>query len=133
MPEISAAPTPAPIHVRFFAAAAEAAGAQELRLPVPAEGIAVMELLADLPRMVREQGSSPGPAADSAAGDADRNPDERPERHSDHNSDDGAATLSLERVCARSSVLINGVRARTETSRVRPGDQLDVLPPFAGG
>ncbi|MBO0595004.1 MoaD/ThiS family protein [Nesterenkonia sp. E16_7] len=110
MTETSAATTPAPIHVRFFAAAAEAAGAQELRLPVPAEGIAVLELLADLPRMVREQGAS----TDAGAGS-------------------DATAPSLEKVCARSSVLINGVRARTETSRVRPGDQLDVLPPFAGG
>lgn len=106
------APTPAQINVRFFAAAAEAAGAQELRLPVPTEGIVVVELLAELPRMVREQGPSAGNDAGSGA-DSD--------------------APSLERVCARSSVLINGVRARTETSRVRPGDQLDVLPPFAGG
>lgn len=113
----SASPTPtstAPISVRFFAGAAEAAGAEELSLPVPAEGIAVVDLLAELPRLVRKQQST----AES--------PD-------DNHDDAGAAAPSLERVCARSSFLVNGVRAQPETARVHPGDQLDVLPPFAGG
>lgn len=104
----------APITVRFFAAAAEAAGAEELRLPVPAEGVAVVDFLTELPRMVRERGS----AADGSAGGPD---------------DDDASSPSLERVCARSSFLVNGVRARAEGARLHPGDQLDVLPPFAGG
>ncbi|MCH8564663.1 MoaD/ThiS family protein [Nesterenkonia sp. LB17] len=97
----------APISVRFFAAAAEAAGVEELRLPVPAEGVAVVDLLTELPRLVREQLST--------------------------TTNDGAAVSGLERVCARSSFLVNGVRARSETARLHPGDQLDVLPPFAGG
>ncbi|WP_255727126.1 MULTISPECIES: MoaD/ThiS family protein [unclassified Nesterenkonia] len=130
-PDTSAAPVPtsapsaapmtgAPISVRFFAAAAEAAGVEELRLPVPAEGVAVVDLLTELPRLVREQLSTTA-GGDDPAGDHDRN------------TNDGAAVPGLERVCARSSFLVNGVRARSETARLHPGDQLDVLPPFAGG
>ncbi|GAA1454531.1 MoaD/ThiS family protein [Nesterenkonia lacusekhoensis] len=40
---------------------------------------------------------------------------------------------SLERVCSRSSFLVNGVRTKRESGTLSPGDQLDVLPPFAGG
>ncbi|MCH8570284.1 MoaD/ThiS family protein [Nesterenkonia sp. AY15] len=108
--------------VRFFAAAAEAAGVEELRLPVPAEGVAVVDLLTELPRLVREQLSTTA-GGDDPAGDHDH----------DRNTNDGAAVPGLERVCARSSFLVNGVRARSETARLHPGDQLDVLPPFAGG
>ena len=104
---------PAAVRVRFFAAAAEAAGVEELRLLVPTKGIAVGNLLADLPRLVREQQST-APAGE----DQD---------------DAGAASPSLERVCARSSFLANGIRAQPETVRLDPGDQLDVLAPFAGG
>ena len=117
------------IHVRFFAAAAEAAGAEELRLQVPAEGVAVVDLLADLPRLVRAQQSSATSPAESPAGTSDGTP----AGNSDDTDDDGASAPSLERVCARSSFLVNGVRARVETARIHPGDQLDVLPPFAGG
>ncbi|MGJ9374285.1 MoaD/ThiS family protein [Nesterenkonia sp. CF4.4] len=113
-PDISAAL----ISVRFFAAAAEAAGAEELRLPVPADGVAVVDLLADLPRLVQDHRS----AADSTAGSSAGSPQA-----------DGASAPSLDRVCARSSFLVNGVRARAESARLHPGDQLDVLPPFAGG
>jgi molybdopterin synthase sulfur carrier subunit len=102
----------AEISVRFFAAAAEAAGAEELHLQVPADGVAVVALLTDLPRLVREQQSAAA-------------------HREEPQGDDDAA--SLERVCARSSFLINGVRTRAETAWLRPGDQLDVLPPFAGG
>lgn len=113
IPADSPASNPSSITVRFFAAAAEAAGAEQLQLEVPTQGVGVVDLLADLPRLVRlVQQQHPSP--------------ERSAR-------DDAASPSLERVCARSSFLINGVRARAETSRVHPGDQLDVLPPFAGG
>ncbi|GAA1158257.1 MoaD/ThiS family protein [Nesterenkonia sandarakina] len=109
-PATSPAASPTSISVRFFAAAAEAAGAEQLQLEVPAQGVGVVDLLADLPRLVRQQRPLP-----------------------QHPAHDDAASPSLERVCARSSFLVNGVRARPETTRVHPGDQLDVLPPFAGG
>lgn len=109
--------SPAMISIRFFAAAAEAAGAEELHLPAAAEGIAVVDLLADLPRLARAQQSATPSTTDSRGG----------------NHQGGAAAPSLERVCARSSFLVNGVRADAQTARLRPGDQLDVLPPFAGG
>ncbi|GFZ76747.1 MoaD/ThiS family protein [Nesterenkonia alkaliphila] len=39
----------------------------------------------------------------------------------------------LARVCGQSSCLVNGTRTRAEAGTVRPGDIVDVLPPFAGG
>lgn len=118
----SAAEAPsAPVSVRFFAAAAEAAGTEQLRLPVPAGGVAVVDLLAELPRLVRAQ----QPTADATEDSHDTTED----RHDDA----GVMSASLEQVCARSSFLVNGVRAQPETARLHPGDQLDVLPPFAGG
>lgn len=110
------------ITVRFFAAAAEAAGAEQLQLPLPtpapAEGVSLVDLLADLPQLVREQTFAPTAADDDAESTSDSAP---------------SAAPSLDRVCARSSFLVNGVRARAESTRLQPGDQLDVLPPFAGG
>ncbi|GAA1149734.1 MoaD/ThiS family protein [Nesterenkonia lutea] len=109
------------VTVRFFAAAAEAAGADQLQVrlpaPLPTGGVAVVDLLAELPRLVGDQQSAHSPDDDAAsASDSTR-----------------SGALSLERVCARSSFLINGVRTRAQSARLQPGDQLDVLPPFAGG
>lgn len=117
----AATASPAMVSVRFFAAAAEAAGAEELRLPVPTEGVAVVDLLAELPRLVRQQ-QEVTTTSSSSTTTSPR------DRH-----DDDAAAPSLERVCARSSFLVNGVRADAQTAQMHPGDQLDVLPPFAGG
>lgn len=109
------------ITVRFFAAAAEAAGAEQLQIPLPtplpAAGIALAELIADLPQLVRRQ-TAEHTADDDGAPTTVTSP---------------SAAPSLDRVCARSSFLVNGVRARAERTQVQPGDQLDVLPPFAGG
>lgn len=109
------------ITVRFFAAAAEAAGAEQLQIPLPtplpAAGISLAELIADLPQLVRQQ-TLEHTADDDGAPASDTSP---------------SAAPSLDRVCARSSFLVNGVRARAESTQVQPGDQLDVLPPFAGG
>ncbi|GAB3188110.1 MoaD/ThiS family protein [Nesterenkonia suensis] len=83
--------------VRLFAAAAEAAGAEEVPLPL-AGTTSLAEVLRDLP-------------VSAHGGDAEQ----------------------LAHVLGRCSFLVNGVRAAKETTRVAPGDQLDVLPPFAGG
>lgn len=82
------------VTVRFYAGAAEAAGAEERQLPLNEEQ-GLDEFLTGLPHLI-----------------------EAP---------------SLERVCSRSSFLINGVRTKRESGTLSPGDQLDVLPPFAGG
>lgn len=82
------------ITVRFYAGAAEAAGAEERQLPL-SEGQGLDEFLTRLPELI--------------------------------------AAPSLEQVCSRSSFLVNGVRTKRETGALSPGDQLDVLPPFAGG
>jgi molybdopterin synthase sulfur carrier subunit len=42
-------------------------------------------------------------------------------------------TTSLGTVLARCSFLVNGVSVQDHARELRPGDQLDVLPPFAGG
>lgn len=89
------------VRVRFFAGAAEAAGAEELELPLPRTAMPLGDFVDQLPGMI--------PAA--ASGDAP----------------------SMERVCARSSFLLNGTRARRESAVINDGDQLDILPPFAGG
>ena len=82
------------VTVRFYAGAAEAAGAEERQLPLN-EDQGLDEFLTRLPELI-----------------------EAP---------------SLERVCSRSSFLVNGVRTKRESGTLSPGDQLDVLPPFAGG
>jgi len=108
------------VTVRFFAAAAESAGAEQLQIPLPSElsesGVLVSEFLDRLPELVQQQqGNTPDDDASSGTSSAQL---EAP---------------SLERVCARSSFLINGVRADPQSSRLKPGDLFDVLPPFAGG
>lgn len=82
------------VTVRFYAGAAEAAGAEERQLPLSGKQ-GLDEFLARLPELI--------------------------------------GTPSLERVCSRSSFLVNGVRTKRESGALSPGDQLDVLPPFAGG
>ena len=82
------------VTVRFYAGAAEAAGAEERQLPLSEEQ-GLDEFLTRLPELT--------------------------------------AAPSLERVCSRSSFLVNGVRTKRESGTLSPGDQLDVLPPFAGG
>lgn len=90
------------VTVRFYAGAAEAAGTEEVRLPL-AGSRSLDSFLTELPALL----ASPEEGA-------------------------GAAS-SLERVCSRSSFLVNGVLTARETGTLSPGDQLDVLPPFAGG
>ncbi|GAB3845937.1 MoaD/ThiS family protein [Nesterenkonia populi] len=86
--------------VRFYAGAAEAAGAEELTLPLPRTAMPLGDFVDQLPGMV--------PAGDGSA-------------------------PSMERVCARSSFLVNGTRAKRESGVINDGDRLDILPPFAGG
>lgn len=93
-PDADAGTTPGTVTVRFYAGAAEAAGAEERQLPLN-EDQGLDEFLTRLPELI-----------------------EAP---------------SLERVCSRSSFLVNGVRTKRESGVLSPGDQLDVLPPFAGG
>ncbi|MET3721371.1 MULTISPECIES: MoaD/ThiS family protein [unclassified Arthrobacter] len=42
-------------------------------------------------------------------------------------------TPPLQRVLSRSSFLLNEVAVRDHTTVLKPGDVVDVLPPFAGG
>lgn len=93
------------VTVRFYAGAAEAAGTEEVRLPLTGSR-SLDSFLTELPALLPSPGEEAG-AASSAP--------------------------PLERVCARSSFLVNGVRTKRETGTLSPGDQLDVLPPFAGG
>ncbi|GAB3177115.1 hypothetical protein GCM10027060_00900 [Nesterenkonia halophila] len=102
------------ITLRFFAAAAEAAGAESLRLPLEDE-TSLPTLRAELPRLL---------AARAAAPSSEAPPSDAP---------------SLETVLPRCSFLVDGVRARAEGSATTPaavlrgGETVDVLPPFAGG
>lgn len=93
------------VMVRFYAGAAEAAGTEGLQLPL-AEAQSLGEFLAELPSLVPVATGTGRPASSAP---------------------------SLERVCSRSSFLINGVRAKRNSGSLSPGDQLDILPPFAGG
>ncbi|WP_210410223.1 MoaD/ThiS family protein [Nesterenkonia sp. NBAIMH1] len=90
------------VRVRFFAGAADAAGAEELSVPLPRTAMPLGLFVDELPGLV------PASAADEGA-------------------------PSLERVCARSSFLVNGTRTGRESGVINDGDVLDVLPPFAGG
>lgn len=93
------------ITVRFYAGAAEAAGAEELQLPL-AEAQSLDGFLAELSSLIPAGAGAEQPASSAP---------------------------SLEHVCLRSSFLINGVRAKRNSGSLSPGDQLDILPPFAGG
>lgn len=85
--------------VRLFAAAAEAAGTEQLSVEV-GDGVGLSELLGRLPGLAEP---------------------------------DSSGTPDLTHVLDRCSFLINGVRSTPSTALLRPGDQLDVMPPFAGG
>jgi molybdopterin converting factor small subunit len=99
--------------VRFFAAAAAAAGTPERVVPlaslVPADGYdagTLGALLAHL-RMAPEPAADTAPAAGTAP--------------------------SLAQVLGRSSFLVNEVNVRDRARTLSGGDTVDVLPPFAGG
>lgn len=108
------------ITLRFFAAAAEAAGAESLRLPLEDE-TSLPTLREELPRLLAARAAAPASEAPSS---------------------DDAPSLdapSLETVLPRCSFLVDGVRAPAEASATTPaavlrgGETVDVLPPFAGG
>ena len=42
-------------------------------------------------------------------------------------------TADAERVLARCSFLVNGIATTDRTTSLRPDDEVDVMPPFAGG
>lgn len=131
------------ITVRFFAGAAEAAGTEEF--VVPAVAIQPVGPSAGPPSGSPDLAG--GPAADSAehpAGNPAGNPpgqkqgeplEELLRRLPGALSSSGLTPddTELARVCRACSFLINGQRIRRDDAVVRPGDQLDVLPPFAGG
>ncbi|WP_010524760.1 MoaD/ThiS family protein [Nesterenkonia sp. F] len=100
------------ITLRFFAAAAEAAGVESLRLPLE-DAISLPALRDELPRLLAERTEREAVAAPSS--DAP----------------------SLETVLPRCSFLVDGVRAGTTEGAgatvLRGGETVDVLPPFAGG
>ncbi|GAA1805909.1 MoaD/ThiS family protein [Nesterenkonia flava] len=98
----------ATVLVRFYAGAAEAAGAQELRLSLVQDPQSLAQFLESLPARAREASGAETAQQDDAGPD-------------------------LARVCSRSSFLINGTQAKPDSALLRAGDQLDVLPPFAGG
>lgn len=107
------------ITLRFFAAAAEAAGAESLRLPLEDE-TSLPTLREELPRLLAARAAAPASEAPSSEAPASDAP-------------------SLETVLPRCSFLVDGVRARAEASATTPaavlrgGETVDVLPPFAGG
>ncbi len=101
------------ITVRFFAGAAEAAGTEEFAVPAvasqPVGASAGQKQGEPLEQLLLRL-----PGALSSSGFT---PDD----------------TGLSRVCRACSFLINGQRVRRDDAVVLPGDQLDVLPPFAGG
>ncbi|GAA3280442.1 MoaD/ThiS family protein [Nesterenkonia halobia] len=112
------------ITLRFFAAAAEAAGAESLRLPLEDE-MSLPTLREELPRLLAARAAAPAseaPSSDAPSLDAP-----------------SLDAPSLETVLPRCSFLVDGVRTRAEASATTPaavlrgGETVDVLPPFAGG
>lgn len=97
------------MRIRYFAAAAAAAGVREetveLGLIVP-DGGTLGALVSHL--------SGAHPAVAAAPGATKTAP-------------------SLARVLARSSFLVNEVNVRDAERKLRDGDVVDILPPFAGG
>lgn len=101
------------ITVRLFAAAAQAAGTEEIHMRLPEGAPTVGSVVDMLPTVIgtpQESGTEPACGLSSAASSA----------------------VPLERVCSRSSYLLNERRAQRD-ALVSQGDVLDVLPPFAGG
>ncbi|MCV9994313.1 MoaD/ThiS family protein [Paeniglutamicibacter sp. ZC-3] len=97
------------MRIRYFAAAAHAAGKTEerldlLQLPGATLGTVLEHLVANAPA------AAPVP--------------DRPLLR---------RTTSLATVLDRCSFLVNGVSEQDHSRVLRPGDELDVLPPFAGG
>ena len=115
----------ATITVRFFAGAAEAAGTEEL----------VLEAATGRP--VHASGMLPADSPDSGA--SEEIPGEPLEelllRLPGTLVTSGVAVddAGLTRVFRACSFLLNGQRVRRDAAVVEAGDQLDVLPPFAGG
>ncbi|WP_022872408.1 MoaD/ThiS family protein [Nesterenkonia alba] len=110
-------PDPAPeaaatVTVCFYASAAEAAGAEQLTFRLQKSPTPLDEFIAALPALLADHQASTARAQDPPTGNS---------------------SPSLERVCGRSSFLINGTRVNPERAVVHHGDQLDILPPFAGG
>ncbi|WP_309080198.1 MoaD/ThiS family protein [Zhihengliuella sp.] len=109
------------MRIRYFAAAAAAAGRQQQDLPVsslpePTLG-ALLEHVAELhPAGDRR----PEPVAVGAGGPG-------------HGAAPLRRTPSLARVIARSSFLVNEVSVRDRGHPLGEDDVVDVLPPFAGG
>lgn len=96
------------MRIRYFAAAAQAAGTTEERLDL-------LQLPGATLGTVLEHLAARTPAAALADGPLLRR------------------TTSLATVLARCSFLVNGVSEQDKDRVLRPGDELDVLPPFAGG
>ena len=97
------------MRVRYFAAAAQAAGITDehldlLELPGATLGSVLEHLAARTP--------ASAPVADGPL---------------------LRRTTSLGTVLARCSFLVNGTSEQDKTRLLHPGDELDVLPPFAGG
>ncbi|MDO2932958.1 MoaD/ThiS family protein [Paeniglutamicibacter sulfureus] len=97
------------MRIRYFAAAAQAAGTTEerldlLQLPGATLGTVIEHLAANAP--------SAAPVPDGPL---------------------LRRTTSLATVLGRCSFLVNGVSEQDKDRVLRPGDELDVLPPFAGG
>ena len=93
--------------VRFFAAAAAAAGTPEREVPLTSVPAAEGYDAGTLGALVAYLGSM---------------------------QDSGAPTApSLAKVLGRSSFLLNEVNVRDRTRPLADGDTVDVLPPFAGG
>lgn len=107
--------------VRFFAAAAAAAGTSEVEVPLSALADDGGTLGALLEHLVSAHGAGrPGATQPGATGQGA-----------------GTGTLatapSLQRVIARSSFLLNEVNARDMDHPLQDNDVVDILPPFAGG
>ncbi|MFL4476097.1 MoaD/ThiS family protein [Paeniglutamicibacter sp. MACA_103] len=96
------------MRIRYFAAAAQAAGTTEERLDL-------LQLPGATLGSVLEHLAARTPATAVPDGPLLRR------------------TTSLGTVLGRCSFLVNGVSEQDHARALRPGDQLDVLPPFAGG
>ncbi|MBV1781379.1 MoaD/ThiS family protein [Paeniglutamicibacter sp. ABSL32-1] len=97
------------MRIRYFAAAAQAAGKTE-------ESLDLLQLPGATLGSVLEHLAASAPAAAPV-------PDGPLLRR----------TTSLATVLGRCSFLVNGVSEQDRSRALHPGDELDVLPPFAGG
>lgn len=106
------------MRIRYFAAAAQAAGITEERLDI--------HELPGAPGMTATASTTLGTVLEHLTA---RAPATAPVS-------DGPLlrrTSSLGTVLTRCSFLVNGVSEQDRARALRPGDELDVLPPFAGG